>query len=173
MRAMLEKGTGKKCIPVWHKSRGLEEWRKLTKEYDYVAIGGIVTKEIKRKEYKYFSPMLSIAKENVATVSIYYGQKHKKEIECARKVADYYGLKHYEFDLSSIMQYSNCSLLEQSTKEIKHESYAEQIAKNGEGKVETYVPFRNGLILSTVARCEKSAHDIQAKMLRISITNIR
>lgn len=64
MRAMLEKGTGKKCIPVWHKSRGLEEWRKLTKEYDYVAIGGIVTKEIKRKEYKYLSPMLSIAKEN-------------------------------------------------------------------------------------------------------------
>lgn len=64
MRAVLEKGTGKKCIPVWHKSRGLEEWRKLTKEYDYVAIGGIVTKEIKRKEYKYFSPMLSIAKEN-------------------------------------------------------------------------------------------------------------
>ena len=23
MRAVLEKGTGKKCIPVWHKSRGL------------------------------------------------------------------------------------------------------------------------------------------------------
>jgi len=64
MRAVLEKGTGKKCIPVWHKSRGLEEWHKLTKEYDYVAIGGIVTKEIKCKEYKYFSPMLSIAKEN-------------------------------------------------------------------------------------------------------------
>lgn len=64
MRAVLEKGTGKKCIPVWHKSRGLEEWHKLTKEYNYVAIGGIVTKEIKPKEYKYLSPMLSIAKEN-------------------------------------------------------------------------------------------------------------
>lgn len=64
MRAVLEKGTGRKCIPVWHKARGLEEWRKLTKEYDYVAIGGIVTKEIKRKEYKYFTPLLDIAKEN-------------------------------------------------------------------------------------------------------------
>lgn len=64
MRAVLEKGTGKKCIPVWHKSRGLEEWRKLTKEYDYVAIGGIVTKEIKPKEYKYLIPLLNIAKEN-------------------------------------------------------------------------------------------------------------
>ena len=97
-----------------------------------------------------------LGKENVATVSIYYGQKHKKEIECARKVANYYGLKHYEFDLSSIMQYSNCSLLERSTREIKHESYAEQIAKSGEGKVETYVPFRNGLILSTVASLAQS-----------------
>lgn len=64
MRAVLEKGTGKKCIPVWHKSRGLEEWRRMTKEYDYVAIGGIVTKEIRPKEYKYFSPLLNIAKEN-------------------------------------------------------------------------------------------------------------
>lgn len=64
MRAVLEKGTGKKCIPVWHKSRGLDEWRKLTKEYDYVAIGGIVTKEIKPKEYKYLNPLLDIAKES-------------------------------------------------------------------------------------------------------------
>lgn len=57
------------------------------------------------------------------------------------------------------MQYSNCSLLERSTKEIKHESYAEQIAKNGEGKVETYVPFRNGLILSTVASLAQSLYE--------------
>lgn len=64
MRKVLEEGTGKKCIPVWHKSRGLEEWHKLTKEYDYVAIGGNVIKEIKRKEYKYLIPMLNIAKEN-------------------------------------------------------------------------------------------------------------
>ena len=68
MRATLEKGTGKKCIPVWHKSRGLDEWRKLTKEYDYVAIGGIVTKEIKPKEYKYIKPLLDIAKENECKV---------------------------------------------------------------------------------------------------------
>lgn len=64
MRTVLEKGTGKKCIPVWHKARGLEEWQRMTKEYDYVAIGGIVTKEIRPKEYKYFSPLLNIAKEN-------------------------------------------------------------------------------------------------------------
>ena len=43
----LENKTGRKCIPVWHKSRGIEEWKRLVKEYDYVAIGGIVVKEIK------------------------------------------------------------------------------------------------------------------------------
>ena len=89
--------------------------------------------------------------ENVSTVSVFYGQKHSKELECAKKIADYYGVKHYELDLSAIFKYSNCSLLSQSTEEIVHESYAEQIAKDGEGMVRTYVPFRNGLMLSAVA----------------------
>lgn len=89
--------------------------------------------------------------ENVSTVSVFYGQKHSKELECAKKIADYYGVKHYELDLSAIFKYSNCSLLSQSTEEIAHESYAEQIAKDGEGMVRTYVPFRNGLMLSAVA----------------------
>lgn len=60
----LEKLTERKCIPVWHKSRGLDEWIRITKEYDYVAIGGIVTKEIKPIEYKYFNYLLDIAKKN-------------------------------------------------------------------------------------------------------------
>ena len=90
-------------------------------------------------------------RENVATVSIFYGQKHRKELECARKVADYYQVAHYELDLSGIFQYSNCSLLAHSTESIVHKSYAQQIAENGEGKVSTYVPFRNGLMLSAVA----------------------
>lgn len=92
-----------------------------------------------------------LGKENVATVSVYYGQKHKKELDCAKEIAKYYGLNHYEIDLSQIMKYSNCPLLENSTEEIRHESYAEQIAKDGEGMVRTYVPFRNGLMLSSVS----------------------
>lgn len=63
-RKYLENKTQRKCIPVWHKSRGLDEWKKLTKEYDYVAIGGIVIKEIKPKDYKYFTPLLEIARKN-------------------------------------------------------------------------------------------------------------
>ena len=46
-------------------------------------------------------------KKNVVTVSIFYGQKHKKELECERAVSRYYDIPHYEFDLTSIMAYSN------------------------------------------------------------------
>ena len=63
-RKYLELKTQKKCIPVWHKSRGLEDWKQITKEYDYVAIGGIVIKEIKQSDYKYFIPLLKIARQN-------------------------------------------------------------------------------------------------------------
>lgn len=54
LRKRLENETGKKCIPVWHKSRGKEEYLKMCEEYDYVAIGGIVTKEITREQYPFF-----------------------------------------------------------------------------------------------------------------------
>lgn len=89
--------------------------------------------------------------ENVVTVSVLYGQKHMVELECASKIAEYYGVRHIDLNLCRIMEYSNCSLLLSSTEEIRHESYAEQIAKDGEGMVSTYVPFRNGLFLSSVA----------------------
>ena len=65
---------------------------------------------------------------------------------------EYYGVEHLFLDLSKIFQYSNCSLLQQSTEEIPEESYAEQISKtNGDKPVSTYVPFRNGLFLSSAA----------------------
>lgn len=99
-----------------------------------------------------------LGKENVSTVSVFYGQKHAKELECANKVAKFYGVKHYELDLSNIMKYSNCPLLKGSTEKIKHESYAEQIKKNGKGMVSTYVPFRNGLMLSSVATLAMSIY---------------
>ena len=89
-------------------------------------------------------------KDNVSTLSVFYGQKHNKELECAKKIAAHYEVAHYEVDLSAVMQFSNCPLLSQSTEAIRHESYAEQIAKDGEGMVRTYVPFRNGLLLSSV-----------------------
>lgn len=63
LRSKLERLTNKKSIPVWHKSRGKDYWLKMVKDYDYVAIGGIVTKEIKPSEYKYFTWLLNEAKK--------------------------------------------------------------------------------------------------------------
>lgn len=64
LRDLLEKIAGRKCIPVWHKSRGLEYWRWMCKNYNYIAIGGIVTQEIKRTQYRVFDNLLKIAKES-------------------------------------------------------------------------------------------------------------
>lgn len=91
-------------------------------------------------------------KENVVALSVSYGQKHDKELQAAIAVAEYYGVEQIFLDLAKIFQYSNCSLLTQSTEDIPEESYAEQIEKTGgENPVSTYVPFRNGLFLSSAA----------------------
>lgn len=89
--------------------------------------------------------------ENVVALSIAYGQKHTKEIECSQKIAQHYGVEHLYLDLGKIFQYSNCSLLSHSDQEIPTESYAEQIEKTHGALVSTYVPFRNGLFLSSAA----------------------
>ena len=91
--------------------------------------------------------------ENVITASLYYGQKHDKELKCAQAVADYYHVRHIEEDISSVMKYAGdvCTLMKDSKENIPLESYAEQIEKNGEGRVSSYVPFRNGLFLSIAA----------------------
>lgn len=91
-------------------------------------------------------------KDNVIALSVSYGQKHDKEILAAKAVSAFYGVEQLFLDLSKIFQYSNCSLLQQSTEEIPEESYARQIEKTeGEKPVSTYVPFRNGLFLSSAA----------------------
>ena len=52
LREKLEALTGKKPIPVWHRNRGKEYFIKMCEDYPYVALGGIVTKEIDRKKYE-------------------------------------------------------------------------------------------------------------------------
>lgn len=85
LRAKLEKLTNKQSIPVWHKSRGLEYWKKMVKDYDYVSIGGIVSKEIKSSEFGIFTPLLKIAKENNCKVH-------------ALGFTNQQGMKRYKFD---------------------------------------------------------------------------
>lgn len=89
--------------------------------------------------------------ENVIGLSITYGQKHVKEIESSRKVAESYGVEHIEMDLTYMFAYSNSSLLTHSSESIPEKSYAEQQMETNGHPVSTYVPFRNGLFLSAAA----------------------
>lgn len=85
LRKRLEEKTGKKCIPVWHKSRGKQEFLKMCDEYDYVSIGGIASKEIRRKEHKYFPWFIREA--------------HKRGCKIhGLGFTDSAGLKKYKFD---------------------------------------------------------------------------
>ncbi len=90
-------------------------------------------------------------KDEVLALSISYGQKHQKEIEAARAVTDFYGVPLRTLDLAQIFADSDCSLLQGSTAEIPKSTYAEQLTETDGKPVSTYVPFRNGLFLSSAA----------------------
>ena len=68
LRSKLEKLVGYPPIPVWHKGRGKAEFLRMCDEYKYVAIGGIVTKEISRTEYKFFPWFISEAHKRGAKI---------------------------------------------------------------------------------------------------------
>lgn len=89
--------------------------------------------------------------ENVIALSVHYGQKHDKEIKSAEKIVEYYHVTLKTLDLTKIFADSKCSLLAQSDEEIPQESYAEQLSQTDGKPVSTYVPFRNGLFLSSAA----------------------
>ncbi|SEK32918.1 7-cyano-7-deazaguanine synthase [Pseudobutyrivibrio ruminis] len=89
--------------------------------------------------------------ENVVGLSIFYGQRHDKEIKAADAVCEYYKVEHITLDLSTMFQFSDCTLLQHSDGEIPEESYDKQLEKTNGKPVSTYVPFRNGLFLSSAA----------------------
>ena len=89
--------------------------------------------------------------ENVIGLSIFYGQRHDKEIKAADAVCEHYKVEHITLDLSTMFQFSDCTLLQHSDGEIPEEDYASQLEKTDGKPVSTYVPFRNGLFLSSAA----------------------
>lgn len=89
--------------------------------------------------------------DHVVALSISYGQKHAREIEAARAVAAFYGVEQRFLDLASIFAESSCALLSHADAEVPHASYAEQKAEANGETVSTYVPFRNGMFLSSAA----------------------
>lgn len=89
--------------------------------------------------------------DNVAALSIFYGQRHAMEIFSARAVAKFYNVAHYELDVAEIFRHSDSALLNTSTASLEKSSYADQIKKNKSPRISTYVPFRNGLMISMAA----------------------
>ena len=72
IRAKLERLTGVQPIPVWHRSRGKEEYEAMCREYPYVAIGGLVDGakkgEYARQFWKYFPWFINTAHDNGAKI---------------------------------------------------------------------------------------------------------
>ena len=68
IRKTLEQKTGVKPIPVWHRSRGYNSFLKDAESFPYIAIGGIVTKEIAQKDYPIFSKLIKDAHDRNAKI---------------------------------------------------------------------------------------------------------
>lgn len=87
---------------------------------------------------------------DILALSVFYGQKHDREIECAKRIAEHYGVEHTIRALKGVFDLDPTNPMLKGGDSIRHESYASQLAHNP-GTVDTYVPFRNGLLLSYAA----------------------
>lgn len=83
----------------------------------------------------------------VEAVSIYYGQRHKKEMAYAYETCQKLGIKHTILDVGSLLRGDSVMLTDDSRGkvEVPNIDYAEI-----KGVSPTYVPFRNGLMLSAL-----------------------
>jgi len=84
--------------------------------------------------------------ENVFALSLFYGQKHAKEIEAAREVSKHLGLKdHIIQQLPDIFRGGGSTLIDQD-RQNPETTYQELSISQGVSP--TYVPFRNANLLS-------------------------
>lgn len=92
---------------------------------------------------------------SVCAVSVQYGQRHLKELNCAKDVAQDAGVIEHRFiDLTHIM--GEGGLTDQELV-IPKKSYDEL-----EGVSLTYVPFRNGLMLSALSSIAQADPEAEA-----------
>lgn len=83
----------------------------------------------------------------VEAVSINYGQRHTKELDHAAMTCARFGIKHTILDVGSLLSGKTVMLTKESldTIEVPNIDYADI-----KGVSPTYVPFRNGLMLSAL-----------------------
>ena len=116
-RKRIERETGKKCIPVWHKERGWKYFEWMCKEYDYVAIGGIAKNPNGKQIEKLFPYFID------------YAHKHKCKIHGLGYTSSI-GFKKYKFDSVDSTtwinggRYGNVAIFKDGI--IKQEHYADK-----------------------------------------------
>lgn len=89
LRKKLESLTGKQSIPVWHLSRGKEEYLKMCEEYPYVAIGGLVGKAARSKKQKQLE----------ASFPWFINEAHKRNAKMhGLGYTSEQGIRNYHFD---------------------------------------------------------------------------
>lgn len=100
--------------------------------------------------------MQAQSSDDVLALCLYYGQRHEREIMAARQVAEHYRVPLMEMDLSPVFRESGCSLLKGSSSALPVGSYVEQQKAAPGEPVKTYVPFRNGVLLSVASSVASS-----------------
>jgi 7-cyano-7-deazaguanine synthase len=83
----------------------------------------------------------------VEAVSIYYGQRHKKEMVYAMETCKRLGIKHSILDVGALLRGDNVMLTDDSRGNVEVPDIDYSDIK---GVSPTYVPFRNGLMLSAL-----------------------
>ena len=83
----------------------------------------------------------------VEAISIFYGQRHKKEMEFAKKTCDKLGIKHSILDIGDVLSGKMVMLTDASRADVEVPNMSYDEIK---GVSPTYVPFRNGTMLSCI-----------------------
>jgi len=89
----------------------------------------------------------AIAKDHgyeIYAITFDYGQRHKKEIECAKKLAEFFRVREHKIFRIDLNEIVNSALT--SNKKIPERGIEE--IKNSRQIPETYVPARNTIMLS-------------------------
>lgn len=114
LRDRLESRTGRRCMPVWHFSRGPAEFTRMVREYSYACIGGIAMKstvKLRNKFKPYMRHFIDEAARNKCRLHClgFTGTRHLKDLpfysvdSTTWLNAKKYGMR-YRFDGSKIEQ---------------------------------------------------------------------
>lgn len=87
---------------------------------------------------------------NVHAISVYYGQRHKKELECAKAICDAYNIPHTVIDFSALGSLGGSPLVDTNI-DVPPQKTAQQST--------TVVPYRN-TFLATIAAAYAHKHQL-------------